>query len=186
MFFQSFVDGFARLAAPLYFATSAGFDWTDVALVATLRDPFETFKLALANATALYYPDYSLPWYLRADASDIGCGGCLFQVSSDEQIQPIVYVSHKFSEPATRWSVIERECYACYWSVYSTQYYLRCKDFILQTDHRNLVWMESSEVPKIIRWCIFLQSFTFLVEHIPGVYNRLADALSRLHVLTDV
>ncbi len=110
----------------------------------------------------------------------------MFQIAKDDQIQPIVYVSHKFSEPATRWSVIERECYGCYWSVYSTQYYLRCKEFVLQTDHRNLVWMESSEVPKIIRWCIFLQSFTFQVEHIPGAYNRIADALSRLYLLTDI
>ena len=55
---------------------------------------------------------------------------------------------------------------------------------VLQTDHRNLLWMESSDVPKIVRWYVFLQSFTFLVEHIPGSYNRMADLLSRMHVLS--
>ena len=141
-------------------------------------------KQAIASVTELYYPDYSLPWFLRTDASDLGCGGSLFQVPAEGQIQPILYMSPKFSDAASRWSVIERECFACYWCVQQAQYYLRCKSFVLQTDHRNLVWMESSDVPKIIRWCIFLQSFTFMVERIPGNINRMADMLSRLHVLS--
>ena len=183
VFFQSFIPNFADLAAPLYRSTSDVFNWNDLDVTTHCHAPFEALKHAIANVTELYYPDYSLPWYLRTDASDLGCGGSLFQVSLDGQIQPILYMSHKFSDAATRWSVIARECYACFWCVQQAQYYLRCKEFVLQTDHRNLVWMESSDVPKIVRWCIFLQSFTFLVEHIPGNINRMADMLSRLHVL---
>jgi hypothetical protein len=59
------------------------------------------------------------------------------------------------------------------------EYLLQGKFFVFQSDHNNLKWMEASLVPKIIRWRIFMQSFNFLIEHIPGSYNREADYLSR-------
>jgi hypothetical protein len=39
--------------------------------------------------------------------------------------------------------------------------------------------MQSSEVPKIIRWRLFLQGFDFAIAHIPGSKNNFADWLSR-------
>jgi hypothetical protein len=56
-----------------------------------------------------------------------------------------------------------------------------CKPFVLETDHNNLLWMEASAVPKVIRWRIYLQSFTFMLRHIPGKQNLVADWLSRAH-----
>ena len=57
------------------------------------------------------------------------------------------------------------------------------KSFIIETDHNNLRWMEASEVPKIVRWRIYLQSFDFKIRHIRGSMNTVADALSRLFLL---
>ena len=54
-------------------------------------------------------------------------------------------------------------------------YYLYAKHFILETDHRNLIWMEQSVVPKIIRWRIALQSFNFQLRHIKGKDNQVGD-----------
>ena len=39
--------------------------------------------------------------------------------------------------------------------------------------------MEASEVPKIVRWRIYLQSFNFKLKHIAGKKNIIADWLSR-------
>ena len=58
-------------------------------------------------------------------------------------------------------------------------YHLRCKSFVLETDHNNLLWIEASVVPKVVRWRIYLQSFNFLLRHIPGRQNVVADFLSR-------
>jgi hypothetical protein len=55
------------------------------------------------------------------------------------------------------------------------------KRFILETDHANLVWIEKSTVPKIVRWRMFLQSYDFLIRHIPGKQNIIADFFSRLY-----
>ena len=51
---------------------------------------------------------------------------------------------------------------------------------MIETDHENLIWMSKSEVPKIIRWRIYLQSYDFLLRHIKGKENTVAYALSRL------
>ena len=52
---------------------------------------------------------------------------------------------------------------------------------MIETDHNNLLWMEASKVPKIIRWRIYLQSFKFHIKHIAGTKNLVADWLSRLY-----
>ena len=52
---------------------------------------------------------------------------------------------------AQGWSTIEKEGFIYYHGIKSNDYLLRGKEFILETDHNNLVWIKTSEVPKIIR-----------------------------------
>ena len=49
------------------------------------------------------------------------------------------------------------------------------------TDHNNLLWMEASETPKIVRMRIFLQEFNYDLIHVPGKSNLFADWLSRMY-----
>ena len=60
------------------------------------------------------------------------------------------------------------KAYAAYYGVSHFAYYLRGKQFILETDHRNLLWIEKSDVPIVVRWRVFLQSFVMFVRHIAG------------------
>jgi hypothetical protein len=141
----------------------------------------------LQNSCAIYYPDYTLQWIPRTDASDYGVGVILIQVlvkpDGTLEYQTIGIASHKFSEVALRWCTIEKEAYAIFYGVKKFSYQLIGKDFDIETDHNNLLWMEASEVPKIIRWRIYLQGFKFMIRHIAGRHNIVADALSRLHML---
>lgn len=68
------------------------------------------------------------------------------------QEQVTAIVSHKFSGPATRWPTIEQEAFGIYFGVVrKLEYLLMCKSFVVKTDDRNFVWMETSLVAKIIR-----------------------------------
>lgn len=179
LFFQSFIPQYSDYAAKLHDMTHKGFDWKDEkSWKHDYRAEYETMKKVISESFTLFYPDYSLPWILRTDASQVGVGGVLLQ-DCDGVLQPIMFQSSKFSDQATRWSTIEQEAYAIYYCVSSLAYYLRCKEFVIETDHRNLLFMYHSKVPKIIRWFIYLQSFNFLVRHIPGKLNIVADMLSR-------
>jgi hypothetical protein len=65
--------------------------------------------------------------------------------------------------------------------VHAWEYLLMPKSFVIETDHRNLLWLESSLIPKVIRWRVYLHGFDFQIRHIPGTSNSIADWLSRLH-----
>ena len=127
-------------------------------------------------------------WILRTDASALAVGAVLVQViiQDDGSVihQPIAFASKKFSDQALKWDTYKKEAYACYFGVRSFSYYLRGKSFILETDHRNLQWIENSEASIVIRWRAYMQSFVFLLRHIPGTRNLVADWMSRMyHIL---
>jgi hypothetical protein len=46
---------------------------------------FHQFKLDLQEAVALHYPDYSLDWILRVDASNLGVASVLMMKKPVEQ-----------------------------------------------------------------------------------------------------
>lgn len=187
LFFKSFVPSYSTLAAPLNDMVRKDFPWSDEsAWKLDYRAIYDEFKAQLQLATSIFYPDYSLDWILRTDASLHGVGAVLIQVyratpESEPVYQPIGFASKKFSPQATRWSTIEQEAYAIYFAVDHFSYYLRCKPFVIETDHNNLLWIEASSVPKVIRWRVFLQSFDFLLRHVAGKINTVADWLSRAY-----
>jgi hypothetical protein len=132
--------------------------------------------------------DYDLDWILRTDASEAGVAAVLLmkkpsEDSSEHILVPLGFASQKFSPQAIKWSTIEQEAYGCFFGVKYFSYYLHFKLFVLETDHNNLLWMEASAVPKVIRWRIYMQNFLFRLRHIPGKLNRIADFLSRIHLL---
>lgn len=190
LFFKSFVPHYSSLVAPLHDMTKSGFDWSPASWNRDYAKIFDVAKDALVAATALFYPDYDLVWVLRTDASLYGVGAVLLQVvpatdTCPAQFQPLGFASQKFSDAATRWSTLEQECYGLFFGVRHFSYYLLAKPFILETDHNNLLWLEASSVPKVIRWRIYLQSYSFLLRHIPGKTNLIADFLSRAPRICD-
>ncbi len=186
LFFKSFIPNYSTITAPLNDMLKKDFAWDPSNWKMDYHAVFASVKEALQQASSIFYPNYELKWILRTDASDFGVGAVLLQVDdsvSPPQYQPIQFVSQKLSPQATRWSTIEKEAYAVYFGVKSFSYYLIGKPFVLQTDHANLQWMEASVVPKILRWRIYLQSFQFVIQHIAGKANSVADWLSRLSVI---
>nr|GEX40567.1 putative reverse transcriptase domain-containing protein [Tanacetum cinerariifolium] len=64
-------------------------------------------------------------------------------------------------------------------------HYLLHKEFVLFTIHDSLRHIRTQDKVshKHGRWLAFLEKFTFMVKHKPGVSNRAADALSRRNSL---
>lgn len=190
VYFAEFVPNYSQLAAGLHDMCKTGFSWDKDTWTYDYVADFERFKSALTDAFSLYYPDYGLDWILRTDASDVGVGAVLLQIApqaaGESQQQPIAFSSQKFSDQARRWSTFEKEAYGVYFGVKYFEYFLRCREFVIETDHRNLTWIENSVVPKVIRWRIFLQGFNFKLRHIPGSKNLVADWQSRFFALTSI
>ena len=174
----------ADLIGPLADTTHKDFPWADESKwKRDYRADMNRLKTYLNKVTQLYYPDYNLPWILRTDASQNGVGAILFQIRQKEGVEipePIATVAHKFSEAATNWETIKQEGFAIFYAVKKLSHYLSGKKFLIETDHRNLVYMERSEVAILIRWRLYLQQFRFRIRHIEGKKNIAADTFSRL------
>ena len=69
----------------------------------------------------------------------------------------IGFKSTKFSGAAIRWDIHKKEAFACYWGVKGFAYYLHGKEFVIETDHKNLLYMEKSEAA-IVLWFCFVTS----------------------------
>jgi len=54
--------------------------------------------------------------------------------------------------------------------------------FVLETDHRNLTYIHGGSSPKLTRWLLVLQEFSYGIVHVAGDLNVLPDLTSRFPV----
>ena len=80
LFFHHHIPDYSEWSAKLYETTHEGFNWDPGTWTFDYEAHFAKFKEALKNAAVLYFPDYSLPWFIRCDASQYAVGAVLFQV----------------------------------------------------------------------------------------------------------
>jgi transposase InsO family protein len=185
-YFHSFVPDFASIAKPLTEICSQPktgprpFTWLD-----EHQRAFTRMKQAIMDADMLSFPIPGRKLVLRTDASVVGVGGMLVQIDDNGKELPVCYVSKAFNATERRWSTYEQEAYGIVFSVLKLRKYLFGQHFTVETDHRNLMWIEKAESPKVIRWNLSLANYDFDIEHIPGVTNVVADGLSRLHPPTE-
>ena len=104
--FRDYIPNFAWMEQPLnkLAATKKNgrFSWLDEHTVA-----YESLKVAVSRCTQLFFLTYTDPIILRTDASNIGIGAVLLQISKGKE-QPIMFLSKTFSDVATRWPTIEQ------------------------------------------------------------------------------
>jgi len=146
-----------------------------------MTEAFDIAKMAVANISFLVFPDESKDLILDADASNLGCGAILYHLAEDGMTKlPIRFMSHIFTTAAIKWSTIEKECWALVKAFNTFEAFLFGRSFRVRTDHRNLLYMQHSCNAKVQRWFGYLMLFDFIITHVPGIDNIVADALSRI------
>ena len=182
-FYRRFIPNFSSIASPLTDLTKKNRpnsikDWQD-----HHKRAFQTLKNRLTSSPILRLPVFQegKPFVLRTDASDIGLGAVLLQDFEGEGRLPIAYASKKLLPRERNYSVIEKECLGIIWGVEKFRKYLYGVEFLLETDHRPLSYMQTAKVlnPRIMRWAIKLQPYRFRIVAIRGRDNLGADYLSR-------
>lgn len=94
---------------------------------------------------------------------------------------PVLYISRKLSGAETRYSTIERECLGLVWATRKLHRYLYGREFVLETDHQPLLFMDRSKIDndRVMRWALSMQSYRYRVQVVRGSDNVAADFLSR-------
>ena len=178
-YFRRFIEGYASIAAPLINLTKKS-EGKSIILSPEATASFQQLKECLVSAKTLAIPDFSKPFRLETDASQIGLGGVLSQEG-----KPVAYESKKFSSTEMNYSTTDRELYAVVhclkkWKVYM----IHNSDNVIVTDHKPNTSVQTKSgddlSPRQVRWIEFLMQFSCKWIYEKGDGN-IADPLSRFN-----
>lgn len=129
----------------------------------------------------LQAPDYARPFVVQCDASDRGMGVVLCQRNDAGEEHPVLYASRKLTVREEAYSASEKECACVVWAVQKLACYLAGSEFIIETDHCPLTWLQtmSPKNGRLLRWSLLLQQYSFEIRYKRGKLNGNADGLSR-------
>ncbi|XP_057792692.1 uncharacterized protein LOC131009399 [Salvia miltiorrhiza] len=177
-FYRRFIQNFSKITKPLchLLEKDAKFNFDEDCLVA-----FEKLKKALVSAPILITPDWSQPFELMCDASDIAVGAVLGQ-KKDKLFRVIYYASRTLDKAQSNYTVTEKELLAVVYAFDKFRSYLIGTKSIVHTDHAAIRYLfeKKDAKPRLIRWILLLQEFNIEIRDRRGCENVVADHLSRL------
>jgi hypothetical protein len=181
-YYRRFVALFADVAEPLTALTQKS-EPTVIKWTSKCEGSFQKLKSLLISSPILRSPDYSLPFVVQTDASDIGLGVVLSQVVEGVE-HPVCFLSRKLLPREKNYSTIEKECLAVVWGIQMLDSYLFGRMFTVQTDHNPIRWLNSIKAKnqRLLRWSLMLQEYRFDIIHRKGTANANADVLSRAYI----
>ena len=190
--YRCFINGFAKIAAPLYDLTSG--DNKDkksehVDLSPEAREAFNRLKAACLQAPILAFPDFNKPFLLETDASRRGLGAVLSQKQANGRYHPITYASCVMNETEQRYHSNKQEFLALKWAIteqfheYLLPYGKNRNEFVVRTDNNPLTYIFSSANLDAAgqRWVAHLASYNFSLEYQKGKDNTVANFLSQMN-----
>ncbi|XP_011868563.1 PREDICTED: uncharacterized protein LOC105562377 [Vollenhovia emeryi] len=176
-YYRRFIPNFSKTAKPLtdLLKKDKEFHWST-----SQESAFITLKTALCSNPILQYPDFTKPFILTTDASGYAIGGILSQGPIGKDL-PIAYTSRVLNKAEQNYSTIEKECLAIIYCVSHFRPYLYGKPFVIITDHKPLVWLNSVKDPssRLWKWRSKLLEYEYEIKYKKGTLNNNADALSR-------
>lgn len=97
-------------------------------------------------------PDFSKPFILETEASDVGFGAVLLQDS-----HPIAYLSKAVCPKNQALSTYEKECMAIILAVGKWHPYLQHAKFLIRIDHKSLLHLTEQRVTSRIQQKVLLK-----------------------------
>lgn len=183
-YFRRFVPGYGEIAKPLTSLLkkdSSGNEDVDNKWGNSEERAFQTLKAALTckPVLAIYNPD--LEHEVHCDASSFGIAGVLIQVNKEGMSNPVMYYSKATEGAEINYASHELETLAVVRSLEKFKYYLLNKHFTVYTDCRSLAVTKASRelTPRVARWWMSIQEFSFDLKFRKGSQMQHADCLSR-------
>jgi len=185
-YFRRFIPNFALLAQPLYklLKKNVIYEFGEEQLKS-----FDNIKSKLNTQPFLSIYDPNAPTELHCDASNQGYGAILLQRQSDNNFHPVFFYSHRTTDVESKYHSYELEMLAIVNTVKRFHIYLQGIQFKIVTDCNSItLTLHKKDInPRIARWALFLQNYSYEIEHRPGSKMQHVDALSRCrHILYSI
>jgi hypothetical protein len=118
--------------------------WTDETTKA-----FEEIKRAIHECPTLFFPNDADPIHVYTDASDYGIGAYICQIVDGIE-RAVAFMSMTLIDEKTRWSTLDKEAYAIYYTFQRYEYLLRDVKCTVHTDHKNLIHLHDDSAPLVV------------------------------------
>jgi len=180
-FYRRFCPNMSEVAEPLTALLKKGvkFVWDQ-----RCTEAFQTLKNMLTCSPVLHTPDFSRPFQLEVDASDLAVGAVLVQTNDSGERLPVSYFSRKLNKHQLNYATIEKEALALLLALQHFQVYVGNPGVPVKvyTDHNPLVFIAKmrNQNRRLLRWSLCLQEYDIEIEHLAGKKNIVADSLSRI------
>ena len=172
-YYRKFIKHYGLISRPLtdLLKKNVQFQWTALA-----QDAFQTLKQKLISAPVLAVPDFTQPFVIETDASDMGVGAVLMQNQ-----HPVAYLSKALGPRNQALSVYEKECLAILLAIEKWRTYIQHKPFVIKTDHRSLQHLTEQRLSNKLQHKAMMKmmDLQYTIQYKKGVNNAAADALSR-------
>jgi hypothetical protein len=173
-FYRNFIRNFSGICAPMMDTVKKKhkyFNWTE-----EVEKSFKVLKKKITEQPILVLLDFGKTFQVRCDASGITVGAVL---SQDNRL--VAYFSENLNDPKEKYSTYDKDFYAVIRALKKWRHYLIPKEFVLYSDNQALQFITRQEKlnQRHAKWVEFKHNFTFVIKHISGSANKVADALSR-------
>jgi len=108
---------------------------------------------------------------LRTDASVYEYGAYLCQVVGEREYH-VLFMNKSFHGAELNWKTQDKECGAIYKALEKFQYLLYNRHFILETDNKNLTFLNTATSSRVYRWKLAIQRYAFNIRHVVGEQNQ--------------
>jgi transposase InsO family protein len=178
-YYRQYIKKFSDKFRPLNEVLSKkDFDWKE-----REERAFREIKKEYEDEKFLLMIDLEKQIWVYADASDYAIGSEISQLDENGRRRPVLFYSRKLLPAEMNYSTADKELLAIVQTLKKFQHYLRGTKYpvIVKSDHRNLrTFMTTKELnARQARWAEELSSYNFVIEHVKGKENIVADALSR-------
>ena len=147
-------------------------------------DSFIQIRHLIQNTELLHHPDFNEPFYIFCDSSQYYYSGILLQKRHDKYVT-IDMFSKSWNKINRKKHITTKELLALVDCFKLWQQYLYTNQTYIHSDSRNLAFLfkkieaKRSNNQMHYKWVTLLSEFNFEVRFIPGIYNKVADYLSR-------
>ena len=173
-YYRKFIKNFTHIAKPMtdLLKNESVNEWGDAHTAAK-----QELISIITNAPLLQSPNYSKPFTIATDASNIALGAILSQGG-----KPVAFLSKTFSDRECNWDIYEKELFTIIYTIRKWEHYLQSSlPFTIITDNNVVSHFQNQKKlnAKQMRWITYLAAFTFNIVHHPGTENKVTDAISQ-------
>jgi len=178
-YYRCFIKDYVMVTEPLVKMTrkNAKVVWSEEA-----QRALDAVKAALTEAPVLAYPDFTQPFRLVTDASDMAIAAVLEQLNPKMGFYHVVrYESKLLKGGQINWTAGEKECFTTVYYLEKLKHYLEGNLEDIVMDCSTVVWLFNKAEPKgkFACWILGIQHhFPIKIRHRAGTKIPHTDALT--------